>query len=41
MAGGWRIIKTLGHEMVKLQPVHGFAAEATAAILLAVTGGFG
>jgi inorganic phosphate transporter, PiT family len=27
--------------MVKLQPVHGFAAEATAATLLAVTGGFG
>ncbi len=41
MAGGWRIIKTLGHKMVKLQPVHGFAAEATAATLLAVTGGLG
>ena len=40
-AGGWRIIKTLGHKMVKLQPVHGFAAEATAATLLAVTGSFG
>src|SRR5438045_4117643 len=22
--GGWRIIRTLGHKMVKLQPVHGF-----------------
>lgn len=32
--GGWRIIKTLGHKMVKLQPVHGFAAEATASIIL-------
>lgn len=31
-AGGWRIIKTLGHKMVKLQPVHGFAAEATGAM---------
>jgi phosphate/sulfate permease len=41
MAGGWRIIKTLGHKMVKLQPVHGFAAEATAATLLAVTGSLG
>lgn len=41
MAGGWRIIKTLGHKMVKLQPVHGFAAETTAATLLAVTGSFG
>lgn len=33
-AGGWRIIKTLGHKMVKLQPVHGFAAEATGASVL-------
>ena len=23
-AGGWRIIKTVGHDFVKLQPVHGF-----------------
>src|SRR5437879_6869415 len=30
-AGGWRIIRTLGHKMVKLQPAHGFAAETTAA----------
>ena len=41
MAGGWRIIKTLGHKMVKLQPVHGFAAETVAATLLAVTGSLG
>jgi phosphate/sulfate permease len=40
-AGGWRIIKTMGHKMVKIQPVHGFAAETTAATLLAVTGKFG
>jgi len=33
-AGGWRIIKTMGHKMVKLQPVHGFAAETTAATVL-------
>ncbi len=33
-AGGWRIIKTMGHKMVKLQPVHGFAAETTAAIII-------
>lgn len=34
-AGGWRVIKTLGYSMLKLQPVHGFAAEtaATAVIL--------
>jgi len=40
-AGGWRIIKTLGHKMVKMKPVHGFAAETTAATILAVTGAFG
>ncbi|NIO81130.1 MAG: inorganic phosphate transporter, partial [Candidatus Aminicenantes bacterium] len=33
--GGWRVIRTLGHQMLQLQPVHGFAAEtaATAVIL--------
>jgi PiT family inorganic phosphate transporter len=37
-AGGWRIIKTLGHRMVRLQPVHGFAAETTsAAVIFAAT----
>jgi PiT family inorganic phosphate transporter len=40
-AGGWRIIRTLGHKMVKLQPVHGFAAETTGATILAVTAYFG
>jgi len=40
-AGGWRIIKTMGHKMVKLQPVHGFAAETTAATVLAVTATMG
>ena len=33
-AGGWRIIRTMGHKMVKMQPVHGFAAETTAAAIL-------
>ncbi|NBV21327.1 MAG: inorganic phosphate transporter [Proteobacteria bacterium] len=40
-AGGWRIIKTLGHKMVKLQPIHGFAAETTAATVLAIAGSLG
>ncbi|MEY4384816.1 MAG: hypothetical protein RLY20_99 [Verrucomicrobiota bacterium] len=35
-AGGWRIIKTLGHKMVRLYPVHGFAAETTSATVLSV-----
>jgi PiT family inorganic phosphate transporter len=33
-AGGWRVIKTLGHKLVRLQPVHGFAAETAAASVL-------
>ena len=40
-AGGWKIIKTMGHKMVKLQPVHGFAAETTAATVLSVAAYFG
>jgi PiT family inorganic phosphate transporter len=35
-AGGWRIIATMGHKMVRLQPVHGFAAETTAAAVITV-----
>lgn len=41
MGGGWRIIRTLGSKMVKLQPVHGFAAEMTASAILAGTAHFG
>ncbi len=33
-AGGWRIIKTLGHKMVKLHPINGFAAETSAATVI-------
>ena len=33
-AGGWRIIKTLCHKMVRLQPIHGFAAQTTAAAVI-------
>src|SRR5690606_28305063 len=33
-AGGWRIIRTMGHKMVRLQPIHGFAAETTAAVII-------
>jgi len=35
-AGGWRIIRTLGHKMVKLQPVNGFAAETSSAAVIAM-----
>lgn len=33
-AGGWRVIKTLGVQMHKLQPVHGFAAETAATAIM-------
>jgi PiT family inorganic phosphate transporter len=39
--GGWKIIKTLGHKLVSLKPVNGFAAETTGATILLVTGIFG
>jgi PiT family inorganic phosphate transporter len=39
--GGWRIIRTMGHKMVKMQPVHGFAAETTAALILHATATMG
>ena len=40
-AGGWRIIKTLGHKMVKLHPIHGFAAETASATILFTAANFG
>ena len=40
-AGGWRIIRTLGHKMVKLQPVHGFAAETSAALIIQTASFYG
>jgi PiT family inorganic phosphate transporter len=34
MAGGWRIVKTMGMRITKLQPVDGFCAETAAAASL-------
>jgi inorganic phosphate transporter, PiT family len=31
LAGGWRIVKTMGYKITKLRPVHGFAAETAGA----------
>ncbi|HET7181155.1 MAG TPA: inorganic phosphate transporter [Candidatus Limnocylindrales bacterium] len=39
--GGWRIIKTMGQKVVKLDPVHGFAAETTAATIIIGASHFG
>src|SRR5690606_18660882 len=40
-SGGWKIIKTLGHKMVKLHPIHGFAAETGSATILTLAAHFG
>jgi inorganic phosphate transporter, PiT family len=40
-AGGWRIMKTMGQRVVKLDPVHGFAAETTAASIIMGASHFG
>src|SRR5438034_9510792 len=40
-AGGWRIIRKLGHRMVKLQPANGFAAETTAAVTIQAASHYG
>jgi inorganic phosphate transporter, PiT family len=40
-AGGWRIIRTMGQRVVKLDPVHGFAAETTAATIILAASQFG
>jgi len=34
MAGGWRIVKTMGQKLAELQPVHGFSAESAGALCL-------
>ena len=40
-SGGWRIIKTLGHKMVKLHPIDGFAVDTSSATILTVAAHFG
>jgi len=39
--GGWRIIKTMGARIIKLEPVHGFAAETSAALVIIAASLFG
>jgi len=40
-AGGWRIVRTMGMRIMKMEPVHGFAAETSAALILLGTAHFG
>jgi PiT family inorganic phosphate transporter len=41
MAGGVRIIKTMGTKIIDLRPIHGFAAETTAASIIYGGAAFG
>ena len=40
-AGGWRVIKTLGHKIIRLQPVDGFAAETAGAAVIFTASHYG
>jgi inorganic phosphate transporter, PiT family len=39
--GGWRIIKTMGHGIFRMEPVHGCASETAAAIVITTASGLG
>ena len=41
MVGGWRVIRTIGLRLTKLEPVHGFAAETGAAAVIFGAARFG
>lgn len=41
LTGGWRIVKTMGSKITRLQPVGGFAAESAAAVALFYTSAAG
>ena len=41
MAGGWRVVKTMGQRITKLNPFGGFAAEAAGSLTLIGTAHFG
>ena len=40
-AGGWRIIRTLGRKMVRLQPINGFASDTASATIIAIASHYG
>lgn len=40
-AGGWRIIRTMGQKIIRLEPVHGFAAETSGAAVILTASHFG
>jgi PiT family inorganic phosphate transporter len=40
-AGGWRIIRTMGTRLADLRPIHGFAAETAAGVVIETASRFG
>jgi PiT family inorganic phosphate transporter len=41
MVGGWRVVRTMGLRLTKLEPVQGFAAETGAAAVITIAAQFG
>lgn len=39
--GGWRIIRTMGYKLTRLEPVHGFAAETAAGLAITLASALG
>jgi len=39
--GGWKVIKTIGVKMLKLEPIHGFAAETSSTLIILGASQFG
>jgi PiT family inorganic phosphate transporter len=40
-SGGWRIMRTMGTRLAELRPIHGFAAETTAGLVIEVASRLG
>ena len=40
-SGGWRIIHTLGSRVIRLDPIHGFAAETSAGLMIQIASAIG
>jgi inorganic phosphate transporter, PiT family len=40
-SGGWRIMKTMGHKIIKLRPINGFAAETAGTLVILTATHFG
>jgi len=41
MAGGWKIIRTMGSKIIKVKPINGFAAEVSSASIILTASHFG